>query len=267
LQENDTVKKVQLANGLEIAEVNPYETSFLYEEIFVQEVYASYGVYVPPEGIVLDIGANIGMFSLYIAGKFPGARVFCFEPAPHCLERLRINLAPLGDGARIFATALGDSTGEIEFSFYPRYSIMSGMFADKQQDIEVLKAGARTQYERRYGSAPDDRMLQHLVNSRLDDQQVFRCPITTVSRIIADEKLNRIALMKIDVERAENAVLAGIGDADWPRIDQLVVEVHDQGAREHELVVNMLNQRGYKTNLFAEPELVNSNIYVVVGKR
>lgn len=34
-------------------------------------------------------------------------------------------------------------------------------------------------------------------------------------------------LLKVDVERAELDVLRGISDGDWPKIRQLVMEVHD----------------------------------------
>ncbi|WP_338699191.1 MULTISPECIES: FkbM family methyltransferase [unclassified Bradyrhizobium] len=257
----------RLANGLEIAEINGDETKFLYDEIFVQEVYAAYDLRVPADGIVLDVGANIGMFSLYALQKFPGIRIYCFEPAPHCLERLRINTAPFGEAVRIFPTALGDTEGEVEFSYYPHYSIISGMFANEQQDLMVLRAGAATQYRERYGTRPSERELDLLVGSKLKGKQTFRCPITTLSRIMAAEGIGHVSLAKIDVERAENAILAGIDDADWPKIDQLVVEVHDQGNREHELMIDMLNRRGYQTSLFTEPTLKNSDIYVALAKR
>ena len=38
-------------------------------------------------------------------------------------------------------------------------------------------------------------------------------------------------LLKIDVERAELEVLHGVEEADWPKIQQLVVEVHDVEGR------------------------------------
>jgi FkbM family methyltransferase len=259
--------RVVLPNGLEIAEINPHETRFLYDEIFVQEVYARYGLELTGNDAVFDVGANIGMFSLYVAGRHPGAKLFCFEPAPHCLERLKINLAHLGDNVRIFPTALSDRAGEAGFSYYPRYSILSGMHADEGEDLELLKAGARVEYEKRYGSAPDERVLGVMAGSWIKGRETFRCPITTISNIIASERIGRIALVKIDVERAEAAVLAGIGEEDWPRIDQLVVEVHDQGGREHEETAAMLARRGYQTSIFVEPTLVNSNIYVVVARR
>jgi hypothetical protein len=75
---------VTLPNGIPVVEINAYETKFLYDEIFVQQVYGSHGISVPPGGVILDIGANIGIFALYGMMKFPGAKIYCFEPAPHC---------------------------------------------------------------------------------------------------------------------------------------------------------------------------------------
>ena len=37
---------------------------------------------VPRDGIFYDIGANIGMYSVYFAHKRPDIRLFCFEPEP-----------------------------------------------------------------------------------------------------------------------------------------------------------------------------------------
>ncbi len=77
----------------------------------------------------------------------------------------------------------------------------------------------------------------------------------------------RVSLAKIDVERAEQLVLAGIEDRDWPRFDQLVIEVHDQGLREHEIMAERFRSRGYTVRLFVEPMLKNSAIHVLVAKR
>ena len=258
---------VILPNGMEISQINSHETQFLYDEIFVQEVYGAYDLHVPPGGLVLDIGANIGMFAYYIASKFPGARIWCFEPAPHCLEKLCDNLARLGDAARVFAVALWDREGEVEFSYYPHYSIISGMFAEQEQDMGVLRAGARTRYLQKYGREPDERELDLLVGSKLNERQSILCPATRLSKIIADENVECISLVKIDAERAENIILAGIDELDWARFDQFVVEIHDQGHREHEAMAEKLRRHGYITELYVEPTLKNSDIYVLVAKR
>jgi FkbM family methyltransferase len=62
--------------------------------------------------VVIDIGANIGEFSLACCQR--GARVFAFEPDPDVQGALRANTA--GQAAiRTFALALWHSEGELEF--------------------------------------------------------------------------------------------------------------------------------------------------------
>lgn len=41
------------------------------------------------------------------------------------------------------------------------------------------------------------------------------------------QRLEAVDLLKVDVERAELDVLRSIADQDWPKIRQLVMEVHD----------------------------------------
>ncbi len=39
--------------------------------------------------IVLDIGANMGIFSVLVANKYPHATVYAFEPTPTTFEALQ----------------------------------------------------------------------------------------------------------------------------------------------------------------------------------
>jgi FkbM family methyltransferase len=261
------VHSVTLPNGIDIVEINPHETSFLYDEIFIQELYGSRGIEIAPGGVVIDVGANIGLFALYMAQKFNVGRMFCFEPAPHCFEALKTNVAPLGTSVVVSNAALGDGEGQAEFTYYPNYTIMSSMVADKQRDGDVLRAGARTQLERKFNKAADERMVEYLVGRKLDDAQTFQCPVTTLSQTFATHGINRAALVKIDVECAETIVLNGIADADWARIDQFVIEVHDQGAQEHEAMRDRLVAKGYNVQLLAESNLVNSGIFEIIARR
>lgn len=261
------MRHVTLPNGIEIVEINKYETKFLYDEIFVQEAYGSYGIDIKRGGTIIDVGANIGMFALYMNERFEPGRILCFEPAPHCLEALKQNLAPLGDKVIISSMALGDKNGKVEFTYYPNYTIMSSMLADKSRDDRVLRAGARTEYERQSGSVAEDRLIDILVSNKLEDAQTFNCSVTTLSDTIEAHGLKQVSLVKIDVECAENAVLAGIRDEHWPLIDQLVVEVHDQGAREHEAMRDMLLAKGYQVQLRTELNLENSGIFQAIARR
>jgi len=69
---------------------------------------------VPPGGVCLDVGANVGFYSLHFARWVgPSGRVFCFEPDPRNASRLRANLSLNGyDGvAEVVEAAVADREG------------------------------------------------------------------------------------------------------------------------------------------------------------
>ena len=47
---------------------------------------------LPHKPVILDIGANIGMFSLSYASIFKDAEIHCFEPVPFIYKYLKQNL-------------------------------------------------------------------------------------------------------------------------------------------------------------------------------
>jgi len=60
-------------------------------EVFVDEDYR-FGENTTEKINIIDIGANVGYFSLYITKKFPNARIFSFEPFPDTFKRLNEHL-------------------------------------------------------------------------------------------------------------------------------------------------------------------------------
>lgn len=61
--------------------------------------------------IVLDIGANIGVYSLIAAAR--GATVYAFEPVPENLEFLRRNCELNHANVNIVPVAIGEKTGRV----------------------------------------------------------------------------------------------------------------------------------------------------------
>ncbi|MDG7013008.1 MAG: FkbM family methyltransferase [Nitrososphaerota archaeon] len=49
--------------------------------------------FVPSNGVIVDIGANVGVFSILAASRFGSARVHSFEPSPKNFEMLKRNVA------------------------------------------------------------------------------------------------------------------------------------------------------------------------------
>jgi FkbM family methyltransferase len=88
-------------------------------DIFVlHEVFGS-GCYDLPSGLhaprtIIDLGANIGLTTLYFASKAPGARFICVEPVPSNVELLRRNVRVLPQ-AVIVEAAVAKTSGTVLF--------------------------------------------------------------------------------------------------------------------------------------------------------
>jgi FkbM family methyltransferase len=76
------------------------------------------GRFLQPRTVVADVGANLGIFSLWSTRLLQGRdhRVFAFEPAPDTLRRLRENVAINGLGSiDVVPAACADREGTTEF--------------------------------------------------------------------------------------------------------------------------------------------------------
>jgi FkbM family methyltransferase len=80
-------------------------------DMMAAEVSANlYGYRVEPGAVVLDCGANVGMFARYAIDRGAG-RVVCFEPSPRTVEALRRNVPE----AVIFERGVWDSETNLRF--------------------------------------------------------------------------------------------------------------------------------------------------------
>lgn len=90
---------VMLPNQMMVRCGSSAEAFFIYREIFEERCYAKGGLEVHMGGIVIDVGANIGLFGLWVAGGgaggIPGS-VLAVEPLLPNVEMLRHNLASHG---------------------------------------------------------------------------------------------------------------------------------------------------------------------------
>ena len=253
------------AKGLRVAGLNRGETDFLYREIFTDGFYFRGDTALPPGAVVVDVGANIGMFTLRVAQWSPGARIVAVEPVTELAEAVRIN-ADLHEAAvTVVCAALGSSESEAEFTFYPHNSVMSGRFADSADDVAVLKGYLLTDRDAAGGAPLDGAQLDRLSSDRMVPEQ-RRVPVTTLAKVASDCGLEHIDLLKIDVEKSELEVLEGVGDALWPRVDRVVVEVYDIDGRLA-AVVDLLRAQGFTVESDQDPRLALTPLYVVYAHR
>ena len=74
-----------------------------------------------------------------------------------------------------------------------------------------------------------------------------RCDVATLSSILRTEQVAVVDLLKVDAEGMEGEVLLGVDRADWPRIRQVVVEVHDVDGRLAAITALLAGVGGFDT--------------------
>jgi hypothetical protein len=86
-----------------------------------------------------------------------------------------------------------------------------------------------------------------------------------LSSIIAEEGIERIDLLKINVEKSELDVLMGIGADDWAKIRQLVIEIDQTGNLAP--ITALLDQHGFDFLVEQDPLLRNTELCYVYAIR
>lgn len=257
----------------DLAVMNIAETRFLHDEIFVDEVYLRGGIVLKEDAVVFDVGANIGMFSLFVGARCPSAQVYAFEPVPEVFARLKQNVEDRGLAVQPFEFGLSDRDREVTFYYYPNISIMSCRQDYINWDNEVDLINLYVANERRNG--PPDR-AEHLAEVEGLAQKDFefiecRCRLRPISDVIDEAGAGIVDLIKIDVQRSEYDVLKGIADRHWPLIQQISMEVHDEPGSPTEGRVEQVKKRltdeGFRVKVEIEEMLRDTGRYAVYAIR
>jgi len=258
----DNVIHYTLSNGLKVLCLNEYETEQFHKDIFINESYLKNGVSIKDGDCIVDVGANIGLFSLYCLLNTKNSKIYAFEVAPKVFEVLKTNLSQFQDRATLFDYGLSDKEKNAEFNFYPNNTGMSSFYADIKEEKETLKSVILNKMQDNLLDM--EQLLDETLNQRLESE-ILSVKLRSLSEIITEHNINCIDLLKIDVQKSELDVLMGIKEQDWAKIRQVVLEVHDLEHRV-EKVSNLLEKKNYKVTIEQE-ELykgtINYNIYAI----
>jgi FkbM family methyltransferase len=160
----------------------------------------------------IDIGANVGLFSLFVAScAGSNANILAIEPEPENIRRLQFNIAANPDIAiRVIALALGEKAGSVVLEI------------DRRD-----KGGTRA------------RPLNH------DEQGSVNVQCRPLLDVLRQEGVSRIDALKIDVEGMEDTILIPFfKDADvslWPNLI-LIEDARDSWRSD---LFSFLAERGY----------------------
>jgi FkbM family methyltransferase len=249
------MKQITLPNGLTIWSASEQAARFVYHEIFEEQCYKQHGLELREGDTVVNIGANVGLFELWLATQLRRASVHSFEPAPVTFQALRRNLAgsPRLD-YHLHNVGLSDRPGRATLSFCPRMPEMSTVrpwSADQQRVYrDHVLAHLRQRSWGLLGRLVPAVLLRRLAE-RIRRWYMKPVPVevelTTLSEVVRSCSLLRIDLLKIDTESLECEILAGLDAADWPKVRQAAVEVHSAG--DVPRVAGEFDRRGFRVNV------------------
>jgi FkbM family methyltransferase len=237
-------RRYKLPNGIAITQLNKNETDYLYEEIFERQAYLKHGITIKDGDCIFDVGANIGLFTLFADQISKNLKVFAFEPNPAVFEILSANASLCEADVKLFNCGLSDGAKTASFTFFPGFSLLSGFYADAQKEKEVVKTYMINQ--QKAGLAEMGKLLkeaEEILEERFTPR-TFTTQLKSLSAVIEVQAIKSIDLLKINVEKSELDVLNGIKDADWSKIEQIVLEVD---VKENlDVVVSLLQGHGYE---------------------
>jgi FkbM family methyltransferase len=181
-----------------------------YEEFFIDRVYDILDIKNP--GVVLDIGANLGVWSKYIL--YRGAnKVYCFEPNKKAIEHLKRTL--IGD----------NNTKIIEKAVYKENSTLK-FFIDENNSLTSS-------------------LLEQSGHSPAYDVEAIT--LEESLNLIGEDKVD---LVKMDIEGAEFDIIDNLDSKTADRISSFLIEYHDfyfqEGIAKVQKMENKLKSMGYK---------------------
>jgi FkbM family methyltransferase len=243
--------------------------------------YLSNGLQLKPGDTVFDVGAHVGLFTLAAYERCErNLRVYAFEPVQPTFEMLRLNLNRYDQKKQLnaFPFGLSSSSEAVSFAYYPRATSLSTAYPNEEVDLKMVKEATLNNIIYLQEAPLILRCLRwvpslllslilHYPLKRTLYLKTVTCQMQTLSQVLGDHRIGRIDLLKIDAEKSELEIFRGIVDQDWSKIQQVVVDVHDEGHRL-EAITTVLQHYGL-TEIKVEqpPTLKNSKIFTVFAMR
>lgn len=129
---------------------------------------------VKADAVVIDGGANMGIFAVFVAHEKPNTTVYAFEPAADTFASLTKNVAPYPN-IHVFPQGLAEVKTEREFQVY-EYSTVSNHFISEG----FAQTGTTT-----------------------------KAPLTSIDDFVVEHTVPRINFIKMDTEGYEANILKG----------------------------------------------------------
>jgi FkbM family methyltransferase len=203
--------KPEVYNKMQSKLKNNFEPTYInYTEFFVDRIYDKY-LKGKTFDTVVDVGANIGLWTEYIMHSANCKKVFSVEPNTEALKVLKNSF---DTKVAVVEKAMATKDGELEFFVDENNSTISSVAEFDGRSNIKYKVGA-----------------------------------ISFKSFISQYNLDKIDLFKVDIETGEYDLFESFDESDFAKINNMLVEFHVMGSRTYEKdatnLINMIKKAGF----------------------
>jgi FkbM family methyltransferase len=196
MENKEYVIQIDEETSLNIVDVESSETmKHMIEQVYNQDEYNIRKMDFEDGDVVIDIGANVGAVSLYIAKKYPNVKIFSFEAHPINYKNLIRNIN-YNNITNIMAYNLAVSHTDnnlVNITLSPNNTGSSSIFKSSEKDNKFLNFDVET---------------------------------ISLDTIILKNDIKKIKFLKIDCEGSEFDILENYKQMNSVKIENMSVEIH-----------------------------------------
>jgi len=157
----------------------------IFDQIFLLD---DYNITLPyPPKLIIDGGANIGLFTMLMKNKFPDATIICIEPDKENYEILKRNV-----------------------SLYSNVKLINAGLWSKDTTLKVYD---------KYNEGKSAMIVEEDTNGNIE--------AISIDTLMLKYSIERIDVLKLDIETSEAELFASNYEHWLPKIKTIIIELHD----------------------------------------
>lgn len=205
----------------------PFDCLFIpFRQIFYDKIYDNFGL--DEVKTVIDLGANVGLFSNYMSWKKEVRRIYALEPTSVAFDELKKQFY-------YFNNVLPRKLGIHYFNGKAK------IYVDENQSI-----------------------LSTFLNDTIKTKTFEEVDVMTLPEFMNSVNFPTVDLVKMDIEGLEYEVFNSMSDRDVQRVDRWIVEYHANENKNAEILQDRLQSMGYSIQNFPDqvPQYTNGGVAI-----
>lgn len=190
-----------------------------YNEFFVDDIYRNFNI--NDLDTVIDIGANVGLFAKYMYSKGSN-RVILVEANPNLESNIKNMLDDDYNRSSVYLSPIFSEKKKVTFNYSSSNSAIGSIAFDSSMGLD-------------YDSLTNQMELETI----------------TLDEIIEKENLERISLLKCDIEGGEYDLIPSLTDKQMSMIDKFMIEIHSNNNNQIQPILDKLEYHGFRYRIYS----------------